>query len=54
MVLIEVMVSVTGEGEPARAELSELVLIDGDSFPITSTRCPRYLLSFILLAACSS
>jgi hypothetical protein len=51
MVLIEVMVSVTGAGEPVLAEVSELVLIDGDSFPVTSTRFPRYWRSFVLPVA---
>jgi hypothetical protein len=41
MVLIEIMVNVTGAGEPILAEVSELVLIDGDSFPVTSIRFPR-------------
>jgi hypothetical protein len=41
MVLIEVTVNVTEAAEPILAEVSELVLIEGDSFPVTSTRCPR-------------
>jgi hypothetical protein len=41
MVLIEVMVNVTEAGEPILAEVSELVLNEGDSFPVTSTCCPR-------------
>jgi hypothetical protein len=41
MVLIEVTVNVTEAGEPILAEVSELVLSDGDSVPVTSTRCPR-------------
>jgi hypothetical protein len=41
MVLIVVMVNVTEDGEPILAEVSELVLIDGDSLPVTSTCCPR-------------
>jgi hypothetical protein len=51
MVLIEVMVIVTEAGEPVLVKESELVLIDGDSFPATSTRCPRYWRSFILPVA---
>jgi hypothetical protein len=38
MVLIEVMVNVTEAGAPVFAKASELVLIDGDSFPTTSDR----------------
>jgi len=38
--LIEVMVNVTEDGEPILAEVSELVLSEGDVVPITSTRCP--------------
>ena len=41
MVLIEVMVNVTEAGEPILAKASELVLIEGDSVPVTSTCCPR-------------
>jgi hypothetical protein len=41
IVVIDVTVRVTGEGDPALAEESELVLIDGDSVPLTSTCCPR-------------
>jgi hypothetical protein len=41
MVLIEIMVNVAEAGEPVLAEVSELVLSDGDSFPVTSTRCPK-------------
>jgi hypothetical protein len=51
MVVIDVMVNVTGEGEPLLAEVSELVLIEGDSFPVTSTCCPRYRRSFVLPVA---
>ena len=51
MVLIEVMVNVTEDGEPVLAKASELVLIEGDSFPVTSTCCPRYLRSFVLPVA---
>jgi hypothetical protein len=48
MVLIEVTVKVTEDGEPVLAEVSELVLMDGEPLPVTSTCCPRYFLSFIL------
>ena len=41
MVLIEVIINVTEAGEPILAEVSELVLSDGDSVPVTSTRCHR-------------
>ena len=51
IVAIEVIVNVTGDGEPALAEVSELVLIDGDSVPVISTCCPRYLWSFVLPVA---
>ena len=40
MVLIEVMVKAT-EAEPILAELLELVLSEGDPFPVTSTCCPK-------------
>ena len=40
MVLIEVMVKAT-EAELVLAKVLELVLREGDSFPITSTCCPR-------------
>lgn len=40
MVLIEVMVKAT-EAAPVLVEELELVLSDGDSFPVTSTCCPR-------------
>ena len=40
MVLIEVMVKAT-DGNPTLPGELELVLIDGDSFPVTSTCCPR-------------
>ena len=38
IVLIELIVSVTGEGDPDLADVSELVLSDGDCFPVISTR----------------
>lgn len=41
MVLIEVMVNVSEAGEPILAKASELVLIEGDSVPVTSTCCPK-------------
>jgi hypothetical protein len=41
MVLIEVMVNVTPDGEPVFVMKSELVLIEGDSLPVTSTLWPR-------------
>jgi len=40
MVLIEVIVNAT-DGDPSLPDGLELVLNDGDSFPITSTCCPR-------------
>jgi hypothetical protein len=40
MVLIEVMVNATDD-DPTLPDGLELVLSDGDSFPITSTCCPR-------------
>jgi len=40
MVLIEVMFRAT-DGEPILPEGLELVLSEGDSFPVTSTCCPR-------------
>ena len=40
MVLIEVMVKAT-DGEPGLPEGLELVLKEGDSFPITATCCPK-------------
>jgi hypothetical protein len=39
MVLIEVMVKATDD-DPTLPDGLELVLSDGDSFPITSTCCP--------------
>lgn len=53
-VLMEVIVNVTEDAEPVFVKESELVLIEGDSFPVTSTRCPRYCRSFILPVAWSS
>jgi hypothetical protein len=41
MVLIEETFKVTGAAEPVLFMASELELIVGDSFPVTSTRCPR-------------
>jgi hypothetical protein len=40
MVLIEVMVKAT-DADPVLPVGLELVLIDGESFPVTSTCCPR-------------
>jgi hypothetical protein len=40
MVLIEVIVNAT-DGDPGLPDELELVLIDGDSVPTTSTCCPR-------------
>jgi hypothetical protein len=40
IVLIEVMVKATDAG-PVLAGVEELVLSEGDSFPVTSTCCPR-------------
>jgi len=40
MVLIEVIVK-AADGEPILPEGLELVLIEGDSSPVTSTCCPR-------------
>ena len=48
IVLIEVTVIVTEAGEPNLAKASELVLSEGDSVPVTSTRCPRYRPSLVL------
>jgi hypothetical protein len=50
-VLIDVINIVTGDAEPDLFNASELVLIVGVSLPVTSTRCPRYLRSFILPVA---
>ena len=41
MVLIEVTVKVVEAAEPVLFIASELVLMLGDSLPVTSTRCPR-------------
>src|SRR5579864_140721 len=41
IVLIEVAVSVSDEGAPPLPVESELVLSEGDVFPVTSTCCPR-------------
>jgi|HubBroStandDraft_5_1064220.scaffolds.fasta_scaffold1103033_1 hypothetical protein len=51
IVLIESISIVTGDAEPDLFNASELVLIVGTSLPLTSTRCPRYLRSFILPVA---
>jgi hypothetical protein len=40
-VLIELTVRVTDDGAPPFAKASELVLSEGDVFPVTSTFCPR-------------
>lgn len=40
MVLIEVMVKATDD-DPTLPDGLELVLNDGESFPVTSTCCPR-------------
>jgi hypothetical protein len=40
IVLIEVMVKATDAG-PVLAGVEELVLSEGDSFPVISTCCPR-------------
>ena len=40
MVLIEVMIKASEAG-PVLAEELELILSEGESFPVTSTCCPR-------------
>jgi hypothetical protein len=41
MVLIEEIVKVTEDGAPVFVMASELVAMEGDVVPVTSTRCPK-------------